>query len=236
MRQREPQQNMYELSGATRGPRIALAAAVGLWVALGWWLLLGGGLAIAGGWFGWIPAPGLALRSVCLAAAFSVYYIRILFTEFVFLRRGVSWSEAATVASWLLMIFLLLAIAGGTNRAAFAAAGFAGVALFVSGSAVNSFAEHARHRWKQRAENRGKLYTGGLFRYSRHPNYLGDLVLFGGLCLVAGRWVTAIVPVVMLAGFVFVNIPMLDAHLRGRYGAAFEQYAARTRKLIPFVY
>ena len=40
----------------------------------------------------------------------------------------------------------------------------------------------------------------------------------------------------MLAGFVFVNIPILDAHLHDHYGAAFEEYARRTRKLIPFVY
>jgi protein-S-isoprenylcysteine O-methyltransferase Ste14 len=29
---------------------------------------------------------------------------------------------------------------------------------------------------------------------------------------------------------------MLDAHLHDHYGAAFDEYAERTRKLIPFVY
>jgi steroid 5-alpha reductase family enzyme len=115
-------------------------------------------------------------------------------------------------------------------------AGAAGIVLFLTGSWMNSYAEYARHKWKQRAENRGRLYTLGLFRYSRHPNYLGDLISFSGLCLIAGRWITAVVPLMMLCGFVFANIPMLDAHLHDHYGTAFDEYAKRTRKLIPFLY
>jgi steroid 5-alpha reductase family enzyme len=114
--------------------------------------------------------------------------------------------------------------------------GFVAIALFLLGSWMNTFAEYARYRWKQRPENRGKLYTKGLFRYSRHPNYLGDLLSFSGLCLMAGAWVTAVIPIAMLAGFVFVNVPVLDAHLQERYGSAFGDYARRTRKLIPFLY
>jgi steroid 5-alpha reductase family enzyme len=167
---------------------------------------------------------------------FTIYYVRILFTEFVFLKRGVSWSEVFTIAPWLLIIVLLLGIAGGTNGTPLATAAAVGALLFVLGSWMNSYAEYARHVWKRRPENKGRLYTEGLFRYSRHPNYLGDLISFSGLGLISGAWVTAIVPAFMLAGFAFVNIPMLDAHLRDRYGAAFNEYARRTRKLIPFVY
>ncbi|MGH9453713.1 MAG: hypothetical protein ACRD2O_07050, partial [Terriglobia bacterium] len=114
---------MYELTGASRAQRIALAVVVGLWVALAWWLLLGGGIQMARAWFGWIRGPGDTARRICLATAFSIYYIRILFTEFVFLKRGVSWSEVFSIAPWALFIFLLLGIAGGTNRDALGAAG-----------------------------------------------------------------------------------------------------------------
>lgn len=38
------------------------------------------------------------------------------------------------------------------------------------------------------------------------------------------------------AGFVFVNVPVLGGHLQTRYGMDFDEHAARTRKLIPFVY
>jgi hypothetical protein len=38
-----------------------------------------------------------------------------------------------------------------------------------------------------------------------------------------------VLPILMLAGFVFVNIPMLDAHLHEHYGTAFDKYAAMQR-------
>jgi protein-S-isoprenylcysteine O-methyltransferase Ste14 len=73
-------------------------------------------------------------------------------------------------------------------------------------------------------------------RYTRHPNYLGDVISFTGLCLISGRWLTGLIPLIMLAGFIFANIPLLDSHLHEHYGAEFDQYATRTRKLIPFFY
>lgn len=68
----------------------------------------------------------------------SVYYIRILFTEFVFFRRGVGWGEVFTIAPWLYCVFLVLGIAGGTNREALGAAGGIGIVLFVLGSWMNT--------------------------------------------------------------------------------------------------
>ena len=227
---------MYGLTGPSRAQRITLAVLLGSCVALAWWLLFGGGIVLVGSWLGssW-PLGGLARRA-CLAAALSVYFVRLLFTEFVFLRRGMSWAEVFTIAPWVLFLFVFLSSAAGTNAAPFGLAAAAGAVLFVFGSWMNSFAEFQRHVWKQSPGNRGKLYTLGLFRYSRHPNYLGDLISFSGLCLFTGRWFTAIVPALMLAGFVFVNIPVLDAHLASRYPADFDAYARRTRKLIPLVY
>jgi steroid 5-alpha reductase family enzyme len=86
---------------------------------------------------------------------------------------------------------------------------------------MNSWSEYTRHVWKERPENRGRLYTGSLFRFSRHPNYLGDLTSFSGLCLISGAWVTALIQLMMLAGFVFVNIPVLDSCRRSSESAAF---------------
>ncbi len=236
MHRQDIQRTMDELHDASLAQRLTLAAIAGAWLGLAWWLLSGGGLETAGGWFGWVWKSGDRARRICLAAGFSIYYIRILFTEFVFLTRGVSWSEVFTIAPWMLGIYLLLGVAGGTNPTPLAMTGALGAVLFVAGSLINSWAEYRRHVWKRRPENRGRLYTQGFFKYSRHPNYFGDLVLFTGLCLLSGAWVTAVIPLLMLAGFVFVNIPMLDSHLHEKYGAAFDEYASRTRKLIPFVY
>jgi protein-S-isoprenylcysteine O-methyltransferase Ste14 len=228
--------NTYELRDSSMAQRMVLAGIVGGFVAAAWWMLLGSGIGIAGEWFGRIWTPGDPSRRDCLAVALSIYYIRLLFTEFVFLKRGVIWSEALTVAAWISCIYLLLTISGGTNSRVMGVATGVGVSLFVVGSWMNSYAEYTRHMWKRQPENRKRLYTLGLFRYSRHPNYLGDLISFSGLCLISGSWITVIIPAIMLVGFVFASIPMLDSHLRERYGLEFEEYARRTRKLIPFVY
>ncbi len=236
MRVKDLQASMYELTDASMAQRVTLASLAGAWIVLAWWLLFGGGLETVGAWFGRTWTPGDEARRVCLAAGFSIYYIRILFTEFAFLKRGVSWSEVFTIAPWLVGIISFLGVTGGTNPEPLGAAGIAGGVLFLAGSWMNTYSEYARMQWKWRPENRGRLYTGGLFRWSRHPNYFGDLVLFSGLCMISGAWITAIVPVLMLAGFVFVNIPVLDSHLHDKYGAQFDEYAKRTRKLIPLVY
>jgi protein-S-isoprenylcysteine O-methyltransferase Ste14 len=227
---------MYEVGGASTPQRVLLAAFGAACVAIAWWLLFGGGIETVGSWMGLNWKPGDVPRRACLAAALSIYYVRILFAEFVFLERGVSWSEVFTIAPWLLGIYLLVGIAGGRNPEPVGLMAMIGIVLFLFGSWMNSYAEYARHVWKRHRENRGRLYTQGLFRYSRHPNYLGDLISFSGICLISGAWVTAVIPVLMLAGFVFVNIPVLDSHLHDHYGVAFDEYASRTRKLIPFLY
>lgn len=227
---------MYAVYGACWPQRVFMTAAVAGSVAIVWWLLYPGGIALTGKWLGREWQSGDAMRRLCLALALTIYFLRLLFTQFVFVKRAIRWGEAAMIAAWILCIYLLFAFVGGTNRNAFGIAGGIGIALFAVGSWMNSYAEYARHRWKQRPENRGRLYTRGLFRISRHPNYLGDLISFSGICLMAGRWITIAIPLIMLAGFIFANIPMLDAHLREHYGEAFDEYAARTRRLIPFIY
>jgi protein-S-isoprenylcysteine O-methyltransferase Ste14 len=227
---------MYDIREASLAPKIALVVSVALWVVLSWWVLFHGGLSHLGARFGRTWLPGDLLRRDCLAAAFSIYCIRLFFTTFVFLRRGIPWGGVITVSLWILCIFLTMAIGGGINTSSLGPTAILGIVLFLLGSWINSYSEYQRHVWKQQPCNKGKLYTEGFFRISRHPNYLGDVILFSGLSLIAGAWPTIAIPVIMLAGFVFANIPMLDSHLHDHYGAAFDDYAKRTRKLIPFVY
>jgi protein-S-isoprenylcysteine O-methyltransferase Ste14 len=235
MNRKQSRSDLYATYENSAVQRVAMTMAVGSCVGFAWWLLLGG-TGFVGAWLGRSWTLGDDARRIFLAVMLTVYFVRLLLTQFVFLKRAVGWSEVLMIVPWVLCIYLLLALAGGTNPAPFEVVAGVGAILFVLGSWMNSYAEYARNVWKRQPENRGRLYTLGLFRYSRHPNYLGDLISFSGLCLVAGRWITIVIPSIMLAGFVFANIPMLDSHLHDHYGAAFDEYAARTSKLIPFVY
>lgn len=230
------QPGVYDYHARALTQRAFLTTAVALCVTLAWWILLGSGLNIIGACFGQAWHQENTLRRITLAAALTVYFLRLLLTQFVFLKRGMRWSEVFAIAPWLLFIYLWLSIEAARNPEPFAITASIGVVLFLIGSWMNTWSEHQRNLWKQRPECRGHLYTGGLFRYTRHPNYFGDVLSFSGLCLISGRWITAAIPVLLLAGFIFANIPILDAHLQEHYGDEFTCYAARTRKLIPFIY
>ncbi len=200
------------------------------------WLLFGDGIHTVAGWLGATWTAGSSGRRVLLFACSFVYFLRLLPGTFIFLKRRMAWSEVAIVAPWIAVIQISFALLGGTSSAAIGASDILAVLLYAIGSYLNTGSEYLRYLWKLRPQNQGHLYTRGLFHYSMHINYFGDLVLFSGFALLTHRLWAGIVPLLMLAGFVFFNIPALDGYLRRKYGAEFEEYARRTCKLIPFLY
>jgi protein-S-isoprenylcysteine O-methyltransferase Ste14 len=85
-------------------------------------------------------------------------------------------------------------------------------------------------------ENKGKVYTGGLFRYAVHINYTGDVLWAAGFAAIAGNPWGWIVPIALFCFFKFFNAPMLDRHLSEHYGAEFDAYKSRTASMIPFLW
>lgn len=74
------------------------------------------------------------------------------------------------------------------------------------------------------------LVTHGIFRLSRNPIYLGDLLIVAGLCLV---W-QPLAALVLVPGFLLVIDHMFirqeEAWLRARDATGFDAWAARTRR------
>jgi protein-S-isoprenylcysteine O-methyltransferase Ste14 len=198
------------------------------------WLLFGGGIELVGARWGW--SAGDQTRRVLLMACAVVYFVRLLGTLFVFIKRKVPWSEALTIVVWIYLVYAVFVATGGTNPRPVDGVTVLGLVLFLLGSAINSGSEYMRHVWKMRPENAGKLYTGGPFRYCRHPNYFGDIVLFTGFAVVAGRPLSFIIPALMVVFFAVFNVPALDKYLAQHYGQAFDEYARKTKRLIPFIY
>lgn len=180
--------------------------------------------------------PGNPGRQAALIVCILVYVARAAITLFVFVKRKVAWWEAAWggIPIGLVLFFFLRDGLRTSQPLGFADA--AGVLLYLAGSYIGTASEYSRHVWKSRTENQGHLYTRGLFRYSRHINYFGDLLLFLGLGILTTRPWTIIVPLAMALNFVLFIIPAHDAYLTTRYDGEFEEYARRTRKLVPYVY
>ncbi|WP_363321048.1 DUF1295 domain-containing protein [Desulfobacula sp.] len=110
------------------------------------------------------------------------------------------------------------------------------ILLYLFGSWLNTYSEYTRYAWKKQLKNKGHLYTEGLFKYSMHINYLGDILLFIGFALITFRFSMLFIPLFMALNFIFIIIPRLDKYLAVKYGYEFEEYAGRTKKFIPGIY
>ncbi len=227
---------MYGHEEVSRWPRRIMVAAHLALVALVSWILVGAGMRVVGGWLGvgWVPGDP-ARRGVLLAFAL-VLWLRMSLTALVLLRRRFRWSEMVTVTFGVALYQLGFGLLGAGARQPLGAWDTLAVVLFLGGGSLNTVSEWARLRFKSRPENRGKLYTRGPFAVVRHPNYLGDILWGIGWALLGRSPWAALIVLVEISGFVFVNIPQLSAYLEKRYGDAYRAWAERTARLVPFLY
>jgi len=176
------------------------------------------------------------LRRILLLSCFVIYFFRLLGTVFIFFQRRMHWFEAIIIANLMPWIFPYVAWVGGNNNQSVGLIEITGVFLFLFGSYLNTVSEYSRHVWKQKRENRGHLYTEGLFKHIRHVNYLGDVALFTGLAAVAHQFILFVIPTSMAFIFAAILIPLKEKYLKNKYGLEFEQYTAKTKKLVPMLY
>jgi steroid 5-alpha reductase family enzyme len=85
-------------------------------------------------------------------------------------------------------------------------------------------------------DNRGKLMTSGLWKYSRHPNYFGELTMWWGIWLISlsvtNGLLTIIAPLTITFLLRFVSgVPLLEKKYAGN--PDWEIYRRKTSVLIP---
>lgn len=86
-------------------------------------------------------------------------------------------------------------------------------------------------------DNRGKVMDRGLWRYTRHPNYFGDTVVWWSYFLFAlatGAWWAALGSALMTFLIVRVSgVALTDASMSGSSREGYEEYVRRTNAFIP---
>jgi steroid 5-alpha reductase family enzyme len=92
-------------------------------------------------------------------------------------------------------------------------------------------------RFKADPANRGRLLDGGVWRYTRHPNYFGDAAQWWGFYLVAaaggGAW-TAFSPILLTFLLVRVSgVGLLERTLKDSK-AGYREYMERTPAFVPW--
>ncbi|MEE2675032.1 MAG: DUF1295 domain-containing protein [Myxococcota bacterium] len=106
-----------------------------------------------------------------------------------------------------------------------------GAAIFVAGAAVNWHADRTLRRLRKPGETGYRVPTGGLYRWVSSPNYLGEIVQWGG-------WAMATQSAAGLA-FLLVTIANLAPRARANqrwYHAHFSDYPSGRRALIPGIW
>ena len=77
----------------------------------------------------------------------------------------------------------------------------------------------------------GEPITRGLYRYSRHPMYVTEVLFLLGVSIISASWVFLLFPIIVWAGAVYF-IKMEEACTLGCYGAAYREYMDRTPRWI----
>lgn len=144
----------------------------------------------------------------------------------VFLLQG--------VLMWILSAPLIVAQTSGFP-AILTPLDMIGVSIWIVGFLLEAIGDLQLMLFKSNPSNLGKLLTSGLWKYTRHPNYFGEAVIWWGyyaIALASGGWWTIFSPILMTYLLLKVSgVAMLERTMKTKPG--YEEYMRRTNAFIP---
>ena len=200
---------------------------------------------------------GLTPRDLLIAGVIFVWALRL--GSFLFMRIKTQGSDVRFdrikhnfwrfLLTWTLQglwVFLTLAMAlaaiTSEVKPQLDALVWLGLAIWVVGFALEVAADRQKTVFRRDQRNAGQFITSGLWSWSRHPNYFGEMILWSGVAIMAlpvlsgWQWVALISPVFVIFLLTKVSgIDMLEAQGQLRWGddPNYRAYLARTSKLVP---
>jgi steroid 5-alpha reductase family enzyme len=117
-----------------------------------------------------------------------------------------------------------------------------GLAIWGFGFGIEAVADWQKSRFRATDANRDRFIDSGLWAWSRHPNYFGEIVLWVGVAVIAlpvlSGWqlLTLVSPVFVAVLLLRISgVPMLERKADARWGGRpdYESYKARTPVLVP---
>ena len=196
-------------------------------------------------------------RSALLAALICVWAVRL--GSFLFLRIRDAGSDRRFdrikpfffrfLMTWTLQgLWVLMtaaaAIAAMTSTKEVGVDAFAlvGAGLWLLGFGIEATADRQKRRFRRDPANADRFIAEGLWAWSRHPNYFGEILLWTGIAVIAvpalqgWQYVTLVSPLFVYLLLTRISgIPMLDALARRRWGddPAYRAYRSATPALFP---
>ncbi len=115
---------------------------------------------------------------------------------------------------------------------------YMGVVVWLIGFYFEAVGDYQLLKFIKNPVNKGKIMTKGLWRYTRHPNYFGEVTMWWGIFLIAvnsssGLW-ALISPLTITILILFVSgIPLLEKKYEGN--VEFDEYKKRTSAFFPLL-
>ena len=120
--------------------------------------------------------------------------------------------------------------------------GIIGLCTWIVGFAIEVIADMQKTAFRADPTNAGDFITTGLWAWSRHPNYFGEIMLWTGMAIMvlpalAGfQYLMLISPLFVATLLLGVSgVPMLERRADARWGAQsdYQRYKATTPVLVP---
>jgi steroid 5-alpha reductase family enzyme len=113
---------------------------------------------------------------------------------------------------------------------------FVAIGLWITGFIFEAVADIQLSRFIADRRNKGRLMTTGLWRFSRHPNYFGEVTQWWAIYLLALKlpfgFISIVGPALITVLILFVSgVPLLEKKYEGR--ADFAEYKRRTSVFVP---
>ena len=113
-----------------------------------------------------------------------------------------------------------------------------GAAVWLIGFVFESVADWQLHRFKADPRSKGQVMDRGLWRYSRHPNYFGECLIWWGMFFIAmgvpGGWWTLISPVIITLVLLKMTGVALTERTIVEHRPGYRDYQRRTSTFIPW--
>lgn len=196
------------------------------------------------------------LRARLIATFIAVWAIRLGFFLFARILKAGEDSRFANVRhnflrflmAWTLQgLWVTFSLAAGLTAMTSLPVGmdvfaYTGAAIWGAGFLIEALADYQKGRFRRDTANKGRFISTGLWSWSRHPNYFGEIVLWTGIAVMAfpvlrgWQYATLVSPVfVTLLLTKISGIPLLEVAADKKWGgeADYETYKRRTSVLVP---
>ena len=114
---------------------------------------------------------------------------------------------------------------------------FLGIIVWITGFIFETVGDAQLSKFMSDATNKGKVLNTGLWKYTRHPNYFGEVTQWWGIWLIViiatGNWVSILGPLLITFLILKVSgIPLLEKKMATQ--PAFKEYMEKTSVFIPW--